>query len=169
MEYRNIVVNSMFRIRALAQCGTIKNILLILLKNLGILSPQQPQSHCHCSQWTLVAYLNNLSLITEILMKKMIIFSDKLQECNKIFQMIIKIVIIKLGSMDHYQSSSSTIFLINTQLQTQEALKFMFAILKQIGMILLKLIRQLQWLQSFSLIPLEMNVIGCSIRLLLVH
>ena len=99
----------------------------------------------------------------------MIIFSDKLQECNKIFQMITKIVIIKHGSMDHYQSSSSTIFHTNTQLQTQEALKFMFAILKQIGMILLKLIQQQQWLQSFSLMPLEMNVIGCSIRLLLVH
>ena len=99
----------------------------------------------------------------------MITFSDKLQECNKIFQMIIKIVIIKLGSMEVKKPSHSTIFHINTQQQTQEALKFMFVILKQIGMILLKLIQHQQWLQSFSLILLEMNVIGCSIRLLLVH
>jgi len=142
---------------------------LTLRQVTGLWIQQHHQYVLECSRWILVLYLSNRNLIIEILMKKMIIFSDKLQECNKIFQMITKIVIIKHGSMDHYQSSSSTIFHINTQLQTQEALKFMFAILKQIGMILLKLIQPQQWLQSFSLILLEMNVIGCSIRLLLVH
>ena len=164
----------MFKINLLDHFGISRHInsflmRLTLRQVTGLWIQQYHHYVLECFRWILAASLNNQNLITEILMKKMIIFSDKLRVCNKIFQTIIKIVIIKHGSMDHYQSSSSTIFHINTQLQTQEALKFMFAILKQIGMILLKLIQQLQWLQNFNLMKLKQSVIGCSIRPLLVH
>jgi len=140
----------MFRIRALAQCGTIKNIPLIPIKTLGILIHHLLQLLCHCSQWIPVRYLNNLSLITEILMKRMIIFSDKHQECNKTFLMIIKIVITKLGLMVLYHHWSSIIsrmfmelglltmphplFWLIHQLLTLELIRFMLIIQKLLGL-----------------------------------
>ena len=130
------MVNSMFRIRDLAQCGTIKNILSIPLKNLGILIHHLLPLLCHYFLWILARYLNNLSLITETLMKRMIIFSDKHQECNKTFLMIIKIVITKLGLMVLYHHWSFIISHILTQLLTIEVQKHMLPTQRLLGLIL---------------------------------